>query len=274
MFSLIKSLRDKWHGLRVSLAFSNWFDLLIARGLHPRRRMVVYEWKSRYFLTCDTRRLDHHSPKEALAEGAYDLVIQRSRQAGRCTYVNVGANIGAFDVAVAAQAEVPRALSVEMNPRTYHRLCVNLEASDLTTVRTLNCGVASETGKHRTALTECSLADSLWDAPAGGVVTETVVIDLKTLGQCLDEAGFSTGNFDLLKLDCEGAEYGIVRQSDSELLRRFGHIVMELHPCPPGETAEALHAKLAEIGFQDRKLTGSPALAANLVYWERVGDAP
>lgn len=274
MFSPVKFLRDKWHGLRASLAFSNRFGLLLTRALHPRQRLIVYEWQSRFVVLCDTRRQDQHSPKEALAEGAYDLVIRRSRREGHCAYVNVGANIGVFDVAVASLAQIPRALSVEMNPDTFHRLCVNLQANDLTAVKTLNCGVAAETGKHRASVTDCSLTDNLWATPAGGDLAGTVEIDLKTLQDCLAEVGFGSGDFDLLKLDCEGAEYGIVRESSPALLRRFRHLVVELHPCPPGESAEALHEKLAAAGFETRQLAGSPPLSAALTYWERLGDSP
>ncbi len=269
-----KYLREKWHGLRDSLAFSNWLELLLIRGLRPRRRIVIYEWESRFLLACDVLRLDHHSPKEALAQRAYHLCILRSRRNGGCAYVNVGANIGAFDVAVASLAEVPRAVSVEMNPHTYHRLCGNLQANNFDQVKTLNCGVAGDAGCAQVALTECSLADSLWLAPAAGAVVSTVEIELKTLAQCLDQAGCGEGEFDLLKLDCEGAEYGIVRQSPPDLLRRFRHIVMELHACPPGESVDALNAKLAAAGFQSQCLQGSPALADNLFYWERVDPPP
>ena len=274
MASLVGFLRKKWHGMRCSLAFSNRWELLLARGLHPSRRIVLYEWQSRFLLACDALQLAHHSPKEALAEAAYHLVIMRSRRDGCCAYVNIGANIGAFDVAVASLAEVPRALSVEMNPRTYHRLCFNLQANDFHTIKAFNFGVAGHAGRHQAALTACSLADSLWAASTTEEVIETIEVELKTLEQCLDAGGFSEGEFDLLKLDCEGAEFGIVRQSSPEVLRRFRHVVMELHPCPPGESAEALHEKLAAIGFRLTPLRGSPPPAANLVYWERSAESP
>ena len=267
MPSLIESAKQKWHGLRCSLAFSNWGEILLSRLLHPRRRVVVYEWRSRYLVACDMQMYDHCSPKEALAESAYDLYILHSARDGCCSYVNVGANIGAFDVAVASLASVPRGLSVEMNPRTFQRLGFNHQVNNFDTVRLLNCGVAGESGQHRAALTICSLADSLWAASTTEEVVETVEIPLKTLAQCLTESGCDEGEFDLLKLDCEGAEYGIVRQSSPETLRRFRHIVMEMHPCPPGETAEALRNKLATVGFQPRKLEGRPAPAENLHFW-------
>ena len=270
MFPLLKSLRQKWHGVRCSLAFSNWLEILLVRAFHPRRRIVVYEWHSRFVVACDTRLLDHCSPKESLAEAAYDLYLRHSTRDGKCAYVNIGANIGAFDVAVAALAQVTRALSVEMNPRTYQRLCFNHQANDFDTVRTLNCGVAGEAGCHQALLTSCSLADSLWANTTTEQVMETVEVPLKTLAQCLTESGFDEGEFDLLKLDCEGAEYGIIRQSSPETLRHFRYIVMELHPCPPGEAAAALSEKLAATGFSPLRLEGSPAPAANLSFWERL----
>jgi FkbM family methyltransferase len=267
-------LRNKWHGFRSSFAFSNWLELLLIRGLRPGRRIVVYEWRKRFILTCDTRVLDHYSPKEALADGAYDLSIKRSLRNGVCNYVNIGANIGAFDVAVAAQGKVACALSVEMSPRTYQRLLFNLQANDFSQVQTLNCGVAGESGIYQAALTDCSLADSLWSNQTQANVHETVAVPVQTLEECLLQADHSGAEFDLLKLDCEGAEYGIIRQSSVATLRRFRHVVMELHGTPPGESEEALRHKLTAAGFTARNLDGKRTRAASLSFWERTTLAP
>ena len=272
--SILNFLRNKWHGLISSFAFSNWLEISLIRALRPKRRIVVYEWQGRFVLTCDVRVLDHYSPKEALADGAYDSYISHSLKNGGCSYVNIGANIGAFDVAVAAQGDVARALSVEMSPRTYQRLVFNLQANDFNQVQTLNCGVAAEAGIYQAALTDCSLADSLWSNQTQANVHQTVPVPVQTLEDCLCQANCLGFEFDLLKLDCEGAEYGIVRQSSLATLRQFRHIVMELHGARPGESEEALRLKLAEAGFAAKNLDGKRTRAASLSFWERATPTP
>ncbi|HUS57466.1 MAG TPA: FkbM family methyltransferase, partial [Planctomycetota bacterium] len=55
---------------------------------------------------------------------------------------------------------------------------------------------------------------------------------------------------DLLKLDCEGAEYDALLGAPRALLERIGRIVMEYHPMPnAAQTADALAAHLRAAGF-------------------------
>jgi hypothetical protein len=57
-----------------------------------------------------------------------------------------------------------------------------------------------------------------------------------------------TGDVSLLKIDCEGAEYDIVKSSPPDAWQRVKRIVVEYHPAPP-EKVEALRARLTELGF-------------------------
>ena len=61
--------------------------------------------------------------------------------------------------------------------------------------------------------------------------------------------------FDLLKLDCEGAEYEILRESALATLRRFRYIVVKFYPEPAGESVVPAYAKLKAAGFVSRGRT-------------------
>ncbi len=266
---LLTTLRNKLSGLTDSMAFSNRWTIFLQRIMRPADPLVSYCWKKKWWLVCDARFQDGHAAKELLANGCYDAWIRKSVRGQELSYVNVGANIGAFDVAVAAMIrEIPLAVSVELNPRTFGRLRFNLQVNGLHDVRVLNAGVAGRSGVFHFHPTACSLADGLFvPPPSGEAASRPTQVPLLTLGETLVQAGVENKEFDLLKLDCEAAEYGIVAESSRGCLRCFRHIVAELHPEPPGESVAALEAKLAECGFQsaDPQETAGTALR----FWSR-----
>ena len=69
------------------------------------------------------------------------------------------------------------------------------------------------------------------------------------------------GAFDLLKMDCEGAEWEIVRQTSPSDLARFRVVVAEVHADPEGlQPVEQFGELLEACGFRtvrwDRKSHG------------------
>lgn len=268
---LFHRLRDKLSGLRDSLAFSNRWPLICQRLLRPGDPIVSYCWDDRWWLVCDARFQDTRAAKEVLVGGCYAPWLQRSIRNGAVSYVNVGANIGAFDLVVAATAAVPFAVSIELNPHTFRRLNFNLEINALREVRTLNAGVSRAPGTFHFQPTACSLSDGLFtaNAPAGND-SAAVPVPLFTLDGAIARSGLEAPEFDLLKLDCEGAEYAIVDGASPACLRRFRHIVAELHPEPDGESAAALYAKLAASGFRSDQPTWVSSPTTELRFWSRV----
>ena len=248
---LLTTLRNKISGFADSLPFSNRWQIILQRLLRPSDPLVTYCWKGKWWLVCDTRVQDAQAAKELLANGCYDRWIRKSMCEGKLSYVNVGANIGAFDLAVAAAVrEIPFGLSIELSPRTFARLSFNLQVNGLHQIRMLNAGVSRENGTFSFHPTACSLSDGLFAHTPADLVATSLPVPLLTLADALARAGLEEHDFDLLKLDCEGAEYGIVAASSPDCLRRFRHIVAELHPEPVGESPSALYAKLAQCGFQ------------------------
>lgn len=73
------------------------------------------------------------------------------------------------------------------------------------------------------------------------------------------------GEVDLCKLDCEGAEYGILRQSIT--LRRIQHIAVELHDAVPFKVKEVCEV-LTRNGFMESwRKTQEPFV---LMGWTRI----
>lgn len=270
MTRFLTTLRHKLSGFADSLAFSNRWMILLQRLTRPSDPLLSYCWRNQWWLVCDTRLHDAHAAKEVLAQGCYRPWIQKCLREGRLAYVNVGANVGAFDLAVAAESrEAAPSLSIELNPHTFVRLNFNLEINGLRQVRSLNAGVARAAGAFHFQPSACSLSDGLF-APRAPVGAADVEVPLLTLDEAIARSGLGGREFDLLKLDCEGAEYGIVGGAAPDCLRRFRHIVAELHPEPAGESVAALYATLSACGFRTAQPPWVSAQKTELRFWSRV----
>jgi hypothetical protein len=75
------------------------------------------------------------------------------------------------------------------------------------------------------------------DSPAGADIysgdksQDCEIVSVISFGEWLRNID---GDFDLVKLDCEGAEWEIVRQTDHEQFARIQTVIIEVHPDPEG----------------------------------------
>jgi len=230
------------------MLFSNWPVLLLQRLLFRKERFTTYLWKKKYWLICDRNYLDDHSPKEVLAKNVYREAILRAARGGKISYVNVGANIGAFDVAVASLVDViERAVCFELNPRTAARLRNNLIINRLDGIIVKEVGIGAQRATLTINETGSGHNFNLYARHQGNgdaVICHVVPFDEAMQGLPSGETGW-----DLLKLDCEGAEYEILSSAGERLLRQFAHIVLELHQPPPGYGEAEIFEALKRAGF-------------------------
>ena len=247
------------HGLAANLRFSNGPWIIYQRIFHRCAREVTYIWQNRLRIVCDCATKDHLALREIFCWEVYAPWLPSGRfPSGQIRYVNVGSHIGAFDLWIREQGLViENSLAAELNPETCRRGRRNLEANGLNGVCVVNCGVAAEAGFVDFVPSGNSLVDGIFphgDGPAAGARTQR--IELISLPAFLRQHAGNQDEFDLLKLDCEGAEYGILRVTPLAELRRFRHIIVEFHPEPAGESVRAAYQRLREAGFASRR--GAP----------------
>jgi FkbM family methyltransferase len=195
--SVICRIRSLLSGIRDTFAFSNW-PLVVAQRIFCRNlAAVVYEWKGKWLVACDPRFGDHYGLKEVFVHADYDSFIHASIRGGSISYVNIGANVGAFDIAVASLAPGGSSgLSVELNPKTYARLLFNLSVNNLEGVRAINAAIGRRTGVVGFFPSKISLEDSIFGETTGG--THKVEVRMLTLEDLLNEDGDRSRTFDLL----------------------------------------------------------------------------
>lgn len=168
---------------------------------------------------------------------------------GPCTIVDIGAHVGLFSVWAAARCPQARIVAVEASPRAARYLRANVARNHLgqVTVVEAACG-----GSRRRAVLHkrgAEMMSSLYAERIGGT-SDGVEVDVITLEDVFRANGVE--RCDLLKLDCEGAEYEIVLGADPATLGRVQRVVMECHR-GGAATPLDLERHLTASGFDVRR---------------------
>jgi FkbM family methyltransferase len=155
--------------------------------------------------------------------------------------IDVGANIGDFTMQVARMCPRGRVYAIEPLADCVAALNRNKVLNSFANVEIVNSALGDHEGK--TKLFRAGVGSSEHSHISGTTDSETVRIT--TLRRLIDD--WQLERIDLLKLDCEGAEWDILPTA-SEVLPRIRQISMEFHP-DRGWTGAKLAQLLRESGY-------------------------
>ncbi|MDG6921846.1 MAG: FkbM family methyltransferase [Nitrososphaerota archaeon] len=191
----------------------NWYCLIIyfaARRLGSERRVVLLLRNGVRF-----RYVAGSSLYNVIIRGLYGVADVRGRDV-----VDVGAFSGdsilAFHIRGARMV-----LGFEPYPYAYKIACENIEINGVKSATCVNAAIGGEQGEviidpNYTS----SIGDQLRDFGNG------VRIQVLTLDQVISRYHLSDA---VLKLNCEGSEYGILFGSSNETLSAFSEIIVQYH---------------------------------------------
>ena len=133
-----------------------------------------------------------------------ERTLLRERLGPGFAFVDVGANIGAYSLFVAAEAgPSAKILAVEPQPAIFDRLTYNISQNPFGTIKAVACAVADKPGELTMFLSPRNSGESSVKIVASDAAT-SVRVPATTLLELLRQEGF--GRVDALKLDVEGAE--------------------------------------------------------------------
>src|SRR5436190_15637698 len=222
------------------------FTLLLRRFLRAREFGVLFVGTKKFLLPRSIRWRDRNllisAPEEAgVVSDFINLVLDdeyglREFRDKPKTVIDVGANIGLFSILAAHYFANAMIHAYEPNPRVIPYTAKNLQPAGITL---FNEGVGSvsgfatiqDTGESRSALT-------LLGASVSGNVP------IISLTEAVERMGCE---IDLLKLDCEGAEWGIFQEPRA--FERIRNIRMEYHLIH-GHSVGDLERITTDLGFR------------------------
>ena len=177
------------------------------------------------------------------------------------TVVDVGGYIGDFALYAATRLKAKKVVVYEPSPKNFALLQRNISMNHLTN-RIVAVNKAVGTAGSMMLNTNSPDRDQVNVSSYGHKHSgDLVAVDSDSLSNILET--HNLGQVDLLKLDCEGAEYDIILSTPPEVLRRVRHIVFEHHEIDgAADLLQATRSKLLGAGFKLTKLPGDIVAAA------------
>lgn len=225
--------------------FRSWgtlFKLFLGK---PTRRLYWLQFWHKPLKIAVRGKMDAWSVKECFLDRFY---TRYGREIGEdWTVVDIGAAIGEFTVLAAQAAKSGKVFAFEPNPESLDILKENINANNINNVVMFNLGMWDKPGQLELDLSgnEPLQAQSIETAASRNTHHPVQAISLEQLTleyvmECID----------LLKLDCEGAEYKILLPAGQETMQRIKRIVMEYHDLDSVNNHQALVDFLVKQGYK------------------------
>lgn len=248
--SLIGALRSQFKNW-LTLGALSWVVLpsrCPPRAGWPRvaRMPIQVRLRNRFRARC---RLDEFSGfVEVWVYREYDIAGLRWDEVR--TIVDVGANVGAATLWFASRAPRARIVAAEPAPAVISSLIRNVEANGLSDrVDIVPAAVGAVSGIGYLTPSASSVTTTVGTDPTAAGLR----VPILSLPDLMDEAAID--QLDLLKLDCEGAEFEILRSSETSVLPSIRAVVGEFH-ATKGDQRRDLEEILLRSGF-DCQFVGS-----------------
>lgn len=166
---------------------------------------------------------------------------------GNESIIDIGANIGAFSIYAANQSPKAMIYAYEPNRSNFQILKNNIEENNLHgRVVIHNLGVAAAKGSLKLYISEGSPYHSIYPSAEKQKYIEMSCCRLKDIFTDND-----IKKCDLLKIDCEGAEYEIFYNTPAEYFAKIDRIRMEYHNRDiPEYNIDSLTEFFKTMGFQ------------------------
>jgi FkbM family methyltransferase len=236
-FNLIKNLSNWWLYLAIKFGVCNANTILFRtkKGILvevPRRLLQTF--KEIFMDECYMDGLELHAPDNS-------------------TIIDIGANAGFFTLFAASRFNDSRVLAYEPIPSNFKQLARNRDLNADCSIECFQKAVAGHSGT----------IEIMFDPDDNFTTNATIFQEPNRHNQVIQVPSITLSDIfrehsikrcDLLKMDCEGAEYDSIYNCPLECLSLIDQIAMEVHGgTESGQNIDSLEAYLNEQGFTTRR---------------------
>lgn len=217
-------------------------NLLVRSGFHYFRRSQI---RSPFWISVNGKQSRvYANPEidavcnfcELILADCYEI-LESPRSLEPLIIVDIGANVGMFSKICSLKFPNAEIYAYEPNPKSVEWLKINAQG---TNIKVYPFAVWNSSGKVLLNI-DCNSIDVH--------ISETGSLEVESI--CADEIAEGK-NIDILKLDCEGAEWQILKYSS--ILKRSKYLYMEYH-LNQGQTLKELEDIIRQCGHKLTKIS-------------------
>ena len=211
--------------IRLIRNLSNWWlHFAVKLGLTEKDPLIFRTWRG---IVIEVPRRLLHEFKEIFMEETYtrELALKVPENP---TIIDIGANAGFFSLFAAFRYPGSKILAFEPIPANFKQLKRNKELNKNVQMECLQKAVFSHSGTVSLSYDpNDSFTTSASVIQGSDPRNNTIKVPCLTLPEIFDE--YRLDQCDLLKMDCEGAEYEILYNCPGSYLRRISQMALEVH---------------------------------------------
>ena len=236
--------------IRLFKNLANWWLYIAVKfgltGVDP----LIFRTRNNIVIEVPRRLL--HEFKEIFMEGSYTRGLELSVPRDS-TVIDIGANAGFFSLFAASCFPGARIFSYEPVAVNFKQLKRNKALNEDVKIMCCQkavCGHSGEVSLSFDSKDSFTTSASVFKNP--GLQENTVQVSCVTLQEIFDEHHLE--RCDLLKIDCEGAEYEILYNCPVNYLHRVAQMAIEVHGgAGPNQNIESLANYLSSNDFKTRQ---------------------
>ena len=177
---------------------------------------------------------------EIFIEKEYKTLDPIIKSAKSCI-IDIGGHTGMFSIYATTLNPKIKILIFEPENNNYTILKQNIKLNNCKNIQTKNLAITSKEGQQDLYLSKDSHNHSLIKQTTEKQPTQTT-----TLTKILAKPP----KCDLLKIDCEGSEFEIIKSTPAEGLKKIQNIYIEYHKYTPNTDPQRIKQKLSSAGFK------------------------
>lgn len=209
--------------------FKNWILVFIEKLLPLRHLKPKYVLRLRngLLIKVRTNTSDSVMVREVFIYKPYDIRLDLVNNKEKINIIDIGAAIGEYSLYAANKYPKSKIYSFEPFPESFDLLKKNIKLNNLNNqIYPFNKAVSDNSNGEILSISKFGNQDNSTHKVFGGLYKSSINVSSTTINEILLKNNLD--KVEILKLDCEGAEWKILFCSD-KILNRIRFITMELH---------------------------------------------